>query len=419
MWGFEYFKTDPITAEISGETSLTSIIRNFTFDETVGDEMIIKSGDLSLTMDAPLPFDEDYYNWIAAYWNGELFNVYYLGFATYNYSFLEYNHKDKFYKTRIEPIQKLFYEHLSDTLVQSEITTRKWGYGLNNSMVIIDQIRIDNIAAPSFILNRWGYSLGDMLINLKSSGTKTNERGYYISDYTMPTDIKFKNNDDLPLLFRGLSDDSGVSYLTAINNTFKNHNVYWMDIFKIALLAFNCYLKVTPAIISGKLAVEFHLIPKIYISGSGTAAEWTERKKETAKYRVDGLILRGTNFEFTQGNFKSSNRIEKDIGVGDPEAQIGVDDTNLYWAAGDYLSGSGKYDILDASEQNEGYFELGLVQPYYQDMIDIGDGYNGEIRYNGEAVLSLIALAETGETIMVNQLSINDNGFAKVEGVVI
>jgi len=416
-WSFEYFRTDPLDAEIDGNQSINSIIRRFSFEETVGDEFENKAGDLSLMMIDLLPYNGSYYNWLAAYYQDTLYNVYYIGSADDDLRYYEFDVKNKIYKVRLKPIQGLFYEHLRDTVIADAVQSRMWGFNLGVvAKVIIEKIR-ESSNGSSFILNRWGFSLGDILTNLQSTGDKTNQYGYYISNYSLPDDLYLKNSNDLPIIFRGLSEDESVAAGAVIASTFTDYNVSWLNIFKIAIFAFNCFLYIIPKIISGKLAIEFHFIPRIYITGTGQGATWIERKFDRFRYKIDGVHLKGINFEYSLGNIESRNLFDRDIDIGNPDTVIAQFSETLFCAGGDYISANDQYDILDDNEYNVGFFTLDLSSTYYQDMIDSGHGYSGKILFNGERVLDKLSVGS--DIFQITRLNINENNEADIEGIIL
>lgn len=415
-WSFVYFRTDYETAGVNNSQNINSIINKFNIEETVGDEFFIRSGEIALNSRSLLPFNNtpSQWNWLALYYNDILYNVYLVGHLEEDYRYTDFDVTSNLYSLRLKPIQQVFYEHLKKTIIIRNATSGFWSYNLGAAKVVIDAIREDNQSAPTFILNRWGFSLGDMLATLVSTGIMTNQFGYYISDFQLPDDLPLKDADNLPILFRGQSLDEGASASFAILETFENPGTVWLDIFKIALFAFNSFLKIVPKIIDNKLSIEFHMVPRVDITGTGSEKKWIKRKKIRYKYKIDGVRISGTNFEYTQGNWDGNNAYDKSAPIADPDTTIAFGDERLYWAAGDFLSGTGEYDILE-NDFNVGYFSTGLVQPYYDNILTDGDGYEGSIIFAGEGVLDKIEIGS--DIIQLNRITIDDEGIASIEGI--
>jgi len=414
---FTYFKTGLASASISGEVEITDIIKKATFEETVGDEFVIKSGDLSIESYEALPgdFAGDYYNWLAVYWDGTLFNVYYIGY-TENIALESYNEKTGLYKYRLISIQQRFYDDCESIIITQwdDPYVFFWGHELGqNSGIVIEDIRC---AFGVGAANRWGFSLGDMLANIKGSSSKHGFLGYYCSDYSIPGELVLKDNDNLPIIFRGRSLDESETALAAVYSTFTEQNITWMDLFKIALYTFNCFLKVNPVIISNNLSIEFHIIPKID-SGSGSAADWIERELIYRKYKVGRIQLTLENKEFNYGNLYSNDAIEKGIDISDPNEEIAADNDTLYFAAGLYNESTDDYDIRGEGVDplNVGFINDDNFEEYYSPMITEGDGYSGRIRFNNEKPLDKISFDST--VIQLLRLSIDEAGFAAIEGI--
>lgn len=418
-WEFKYFRGN-YNGVIDYWEPVTGIMSDFSFEETVGDEFYIKAGDLSLSMLEPLPFvtSAGTHNWLAVYWNGVLYNVYHIGsYLIYDKSFEEKDDKKNLYKTRLPSIQNFFFKNIRDFSVNYQVISEGWSYNLSNAKVVISELRIDEAPATK-LDDRWGFSLGDMLANID---LKTNSFGYRINGYSIP--LPMKNEDNLPILFRGRSLDSSDTEANAVHYTFEDYDVKWKDIFETALYARNAFLKITPAFSSGdtQLDVRFDIIPKVS-AGSQTAieVEWRERKKTLYKYQIKGVKIDGSNFEYTQGNIFGDNIFSRSLPIGNPPQQISASDENLYLAEGDYNSGSGEYEILDSgwpAGNNVGWWKEANIESYYEDMISAGHGYDGEVTFDGEKPLDQTLIGS--ERIQFTSVRFNKRRIANVEGAVI
>jgi hypothetical protein len=418
---FKYFRTEDDGEIISEEFIDDSIIQGTDFDETVGDEFWIKSSDLNIETIGILPFTGSLppkKHWIAVYINDMLFNVY----QHPELKYLSYDKKNNRFKYRLYAIQKIFYDHLDSTVLQYSNTATDWNYNLPSAILAIKEISVkDESGTPLSILNRAGFSFGDMLISLIN---KHNEYGYVIDGVTHP--VLYYPSDDLPILFRGLSKDISESAETKINFTFYEDggdifHVTWMDIFKLAIFGFNAFLKVQPRIENDYLSISIFLIPKINADLDGfatTKVQWIERRQVMEKYKLDGISLNGKNFNYSQGDDRG-NVLVRSVKVADYDQPIAGEDKTLYWAAGDFDSGVSKYDLVNP------YFASGLVNPYYEDMITSGNGWEGKAFINyfigsTENLLSTLTQVKIGdETVQINTMRFGADGVADVEGIVI
>lgn len=406
-YSFRFLETD-LVGTITQDVPLTVIPQNTSLYETVGDERFLESGDLSFQLIDPLPFvAASGRKWVAVYWDGTLYNVYR---AIQDYEKLD--EKRNIYKaSRLESIQSTFFNDLKTTRIHKTIPSAEdWSFNLTAAKVVIAQIRTNNELAPSYITDRWAFSIGNMLSNMVG---KSDNSAYEINSLSHP--LPLKNQNVLPILFRGQSKDSGESEGTAVSFTFDKMD--WIEVFKIALYSYNCYLRVTPLISGGKLKIDIDMLSKKQTDTSGaTPVTWLERERINRQYRIDGVRISGGNFEFTQGG-GGDYVFSQSVPVSDPEAQIGGTDETLYWAAGDYVSASGKYDILDASNQNTGFYETGAIEPNYSGMITQNDGLTGQILFSGQKPLDKIQSGS--DVIQLTHVQTNRFGVAKVKGIIL
>ncbi|MCB0297476.1 MAG: hypothetical protein KDG51_20040 [Calditrichaeota bacterium] len=416
-----YFKTGIFSCTVSANADITNITNKINIEDVVGDEFTIKSGDLSLETYNEISgdFGGSYHNWVAVYWDAALVNVYYMG-SSENVALESHNDKTGKYKYRLISIQQVFYDALGNTGISDPAGAvggfREWGYELAaNSALEIQEIKTSDSTSETA---RFGYSLFDIIANLKgTSTTKSNYMGFYCSDYSFQTPMILKDSDALPILFRGQSypfDLTPANYFAAINGTFDGVN--WLDIFKIAMYYFNCYLLVVPAI-GTYLTIEYRFVSKTDESASGSAATWIERQLVYRRYRCQGAKLNFGDTELSLGNIQSDDTIGLSLDISDPNEDIDAENTTLYLAKGDYNAAGPDYDILTGLGKNDGFLNGTDFQSYYSGFITGGDGYEGRIKWAGEKALDQIAFDST--TIQLIRLDIDQNGFANIEGIII
>lgn len=423
-WTFKYFKTHNTSSEVTGGyTDITDVIGDISIEETVGDEMLIKSGDIKLKLTAPLPFDNSllYRNWLGIYWNTQLYNVYYIGSGNdFDNSYLIKDEKRPEYELTLYPIQKMFFDHLKTQKIFYSAIITDWNYDLAFAKVDIEKIKIRYQQDPptyGSALNRWGFSIVDMIGQL---GQKNNGYGYVFSNPNLGN-FPIIGSDDLPIIYRGISLDQGLASLSqALAHTFSDWDVSWLDIFKLVIFGFNAYVSVKPSIGGSpeQLIVNLKIVPRINVTASSPGSpQWLERTFEKYRYRIDGVKLSGLNFEYTQGQSELGNIFSRSVDIADPEQYIpSVADDTLYWSVGDQVSGN-TYSIVDGSDNPRPYFASGLVEPYYADIISDGHGHKGEIIFQEQDTLDQVNAGS--DVIHLNKISINRLGVAKVEGIVI
>jgi len=404
------------------ENISNQVINRLSFDQTVGDEFFIKSSDMILETVGVLPQIDRIpvgNNWIAVYVNDLLFNVYqHPGQSNY----VEYNKKTGVYKYRLYAMQKVFYDHLKSTIIEYSTDSHEWNHDIPASFVTIDSITVHNGSGTPFsTLDRAGFSLGDLLGSLVSAD---NDYGYKINSMTVP--MPTKNDNDLPIIWRGLSVDIGDTDENIINLNFYENGVdifhtRWFEIFQLAVFGWNAFIKVQPVFANDDLAINIDIVPKGN-ADLGTPVEdvkWIERTRVPKKYQLDGIQLSGENFEYTQGDLDGANVFSRSIEISDYDQPIDDHDLKLYWAAGDYNAGSGKYELTAP------YFTAGLVSLAYDNMISAGNGFEGKVLLiyedgGVEQVLQVLDQIVIGaETMQINTIRGDASGRASIEGIVI
>lgn len=424
---------------ISNETEMTDIVADWNIDETVGDQNFVQAGDVSLkhfsTLKTGQVIGPPIRHWLtiqaSSVFGQDVYNVY----AVPDNGYDELNHKTGIYSSRLKSIQSLFYEDLATAEINAVGTTASdWGSSLDNSIVSIENIRVKNSnGAYSTTLNRGGFSLADMVKQLSG---KHGDRHYRINTVNM-TNIPDLNNDNLPVIFRGTGYDTGLNTAAEIvdytfykdDATGDPRRVYWKAIFEKIVFAFNSFIAARGSIedLGGgnyRLNLGLDIKPKINISASGAVGkDFSELNFIREKFRLDGVTLKGKNFEYVQGLEKGGNRLERSIEIADPDVEVEAFDENLYWSVGDYSNttqaGYPQYNVLDGIGENRPYFKSGLVQPFYSGMIGGAAGYNGKFDFNMERPLDHILINLNGQTIQINRVQIGVDFLAQVEGILI
>jgi hypothetical protein len=193
------------------------IINKFTVDETVGDELYLKSGDLLLETFTELTHNGSYENWIFFYINDDLFNVYYYEDETG----VELDQKRNKYRYRFISIQQKFYNDANATDLQANTSdTDYWNYGLNSIAVAIHSLAVtDGDGDGNTFTGRWAFPIGLMLDGLSG---KTNDYNYEIDtiDHNIPV-IGY----EIPVVWRGRGIKDSESDFNAITDTFNYHSI--------------------------------------------------------------------------------------------------------------------------------------------------------------------------------------------------
>ena len=400
------FDTSPIS-EISNLTELTDIrIDDIKFDQSVGDEMWLESGELTIeTFSAITAAD-----WIALYINDILAEV-------FSFRQVKYDEKRGKYTYNLYPIQKTFMDDLAETLINHSADTEDWCYDLPDSEVTIasfDVLDGDGVTQSGTDIS--GYQ---PLRMVKAMVGKSQRIGYHIFaanfDGASITDSAIKGT-----LIRGTGVLTSDTDQNKINGTFStdgtnDFDVNWMQIFKLLVYSYNAFIKVTPVIVSGspdKLGIIIDITPRIYVT-AGTAITdviFSERVLINNKYKISGVLISGRNFEYKQRNWDSPAALNRDVDVYDytiPEPDYAI---ALY-----YRGWTSSLPFFDGGWP---------VADYYTDIISTGHGYEGkcQIVYNdgSEKILTVLdQVSFDGTTIMLTRLSLGMGSLADYEGIII
>lgn len=433
------FNTDK-DGDVSDHEELTDIVADFNVDETAGDERFIKASDLQLSHFSPIPrmaipgVTTSY--WVAlktgTTFYADTYNVYAVPADGYD----EYDHKTGIYTTRLRSVQSILFQKMADKLIRSEtVESGDWNYGLSSAIASIIDLKYMLASGYSTELsNRAGFSVGDMLKNLEN---KHDDTGFTITSINLVGINRFTSHD-VPLIFRGDSDS--VILKTAaelIDATFYQHpvddtlyEIKWKSIFELAAFMLNAFIYAIPRVgdsfPSTDLELDIYIQPKINFSASSWSSPgWSERKYHRDKYRLDGVTLRGKNFEFVQGLDSGGARVERDLFASDPTVAVdsGDAENHFYFVVSDYnnatQSGYPEYNIQDGSSEVRAYFSSGLVEDYYVDMIGDGKGYSGKVDFNGQRPLDILETTPGGDVIQINRVQFGVDEIVTVEGPVV
>jgi hypothetical protein len=413
------------SGRIISSVNTIDLLGNFAIKQTLGDENCIKSGEIEFSHRNPWP--ETSGQWLLIYWDGELLDAYKIS-APYTEKNLKGPYK---YSSQLQSVQGYFFDSLKAELVNymDEGTGyEELGYSLSHGLSEgAAQLNIQEIAirygtgAYGSALDRVGFSLGDMITSLVGNGNK----------YFKILEINFdhcpmKWEDHIPILFRGESRDYVIATdAEKIAWTFFDYGVSWLDIFKLAIYGFNSFLRVQPIIVDNYFVVAVDFLPKIGITSyTPIKPQWKNCKRKLYEYMLDGVHLYSTindvdndpSFDYVQGDLDGSNVLERGVDVADKDAAIAISSEVLYWADARIY---GPITPPDCGIAN-GYFNSGLVEPWYDKMVTDGHGYSGTIRYSGERAGDVLT-APDGKNILVNECVIkkNDGAKADIKGIAI
>jgi hypothetical protein len=200
-------------------SNIVTIFNDISVNETVGDELYLKAGDLVLKRYGALQSSVGgYKEWIALYIDDILFNIYEFDENAY-----EQDQKRGIYTYRFKSIQKKFFENIENHQMYQDNTTTDYNYGLSNiAQKLYDLSVKKGDGIYSTFTQRWGFPIGSVLDGLEG---KHNDYGYQVGTVTHP--MKLPNGTyDLPFLWRGMGVPDNVSDRMAINETFYVQKYY-------------------------------------------------------------------------------------------------------------------------------------------------------------------------------------------------
>lgn len=418
---FEWFNIDS-SGLIQNSTIIdNSVIRKFSLECNAGDEYKIRNGDLVLEHKNQLPKTGSS-RWVAVWFDDFLIDVFY---QPWN-GFEEYDYKAGIYKSRLPSFQQIVFENLSKIYIGYSTDTDTYNYYLPNAAVIVDKLKMK---PGLYLSNAYVFSPIDMLRECIALSGAKNGLNFSFNGMTVDGDIPSIQDldNDVCAIWRGTSS---ATFQTAADKL-GNGQLTWFNIIELIQFLYNCFIHISanitisPRYLNGGIRVT----PRInFTPGGGYAQEeirYTELKKVLKKYKIDGVRISGSNFEYLQGATYGSI-FEKSFDIYDPDDTTDVtqNESRLFWADADYDSGIGKYKILDASNNNKPYSTSGLLLPYYAGLITSGDGFEGsfvyELIYNGNVLVRVLNLLEIYTQIaLINRLVVDQDNVASFDAIII
>lgn len=419
-WTAKIIETDSV-GTVNSETAYSDILGDFNLEQTLGDEMHLKAGDISLEHRSALNYCTfnigDPYYWLAMYYESVCVDVFRID-RPYAEKDLK---KSNRFKSRLSSLQKIVWEDLSRAVINFDSDPEDYSYNANNAAVDIDTVSIRySTGVYGSTANRYGFDLAELVRRLGGSGANF----YNINSINILADVpEWTDTDNRPILWRGesLYVPSYTAY-EAMDFTFGDHNITWKDVLSWLVFAYNLFVVVVPSI-GTKLQVELQFYPKSGYSGvAGSTPSWRELKLHDQKFRLDGVKIQSgvqsysgqPSFIYTQGS-QSGKVYEREVPIADVDEKHAGNEDVLYWAAG--ANAGSSVDILDGSGDNRPFFSEGLVETRYDGMIRSGDGIEGEARYNGERAGDIVNA--DSYVAQLTRVSVNKAGFAQMEGVVL
>jgi hypothetical protein len=405
------FSTDE-DGQVNYLTTLNDVnIKNIRYEQTVGDEMWLESGELTIETNNEIVITPSFADWIGLYINDILTEV-------FSFRQVEYDEKYGKYTYNLYPIQKTFITDISNTLVVYSTDSFSWNYNLSSALA----------AMASFsVLDGDGNTQTGTLVSgfqplkmIKAMLNQHNDYGYYIYATNFDGSTITATATDKGTLIRGTGVLTSESFQNKLNKTFStdgttNFDINWFQIFKIISLSYNAYIKITPFIDGfDVLGITIDITPRENVSAGSAISDvvFSERVKINNKYQIDGVLLTGENFEYKLSNWQSPNTYERDIEIHDytePEADYAI---ALY------------YQGTPAGTGPPWFSSGGDADAYYSGLVSTGHGYEGKcaIIYNDGAEKLLKVLDQvtfSGTNIMITRLKVGVSELADYEGIII
>lgn len=391
-----------------------AIIREVNFEETVGDEKFLQSGNLELVTTEELSgviSIPTYWVWFAVYIDSILYNVYYGGYGTTHPEFVEYDEKTGFYKYNLQPIQGLVYAAAKENYINE---SSGWGSGIDSSCYAqFESITAkDGSGGSATVDDAYAFLVAGLLDAL--SGIAYD--GFEFD--TISHDIMPAENNGAVFLVRGLGLESATDLA---ENYFENYGFTYHDLFRLVALGTNSFIRVVPEIDGGFLKISLSFVTKSSQSSySAISGEtWTERKVIPGKFKVDGVVLSGTNFTYGNGDITGNDVIEADLPVSDIDVAEEDYITTLYMF-------TATYNEVTGYAQDENYFIADNLDDYYDDLVEQLDGYEGKLllKYNDgtDKLLKVLDQLNFNSTVYIqlSRISFTSlSGICSIEGVVI
>lgn len=429
-WTYKFIGVDN-NGKILSDDAASGIIGDFSLEQTIGDEFVVQSGDVSIKHTNDLPFTSlggpsKYF--LGFYWNDVLYDAFRIK-RGFDKKSLKYSTK---YESRLQSIQKSFFEDAAAIVIaDGSGDSTSWNYNVQNAVKTITELGyIDAGGTAQFFTDgRYAFALPPLLRTLGDHDAHS-DKGYRLKALTCPGP-EF-NENDMPFLYRGASS---TVLATAISATFYDKNITWFDMLKLACIIFNAFIFAKPVIYSiggdDHLGIEIFILPRTVFSGTPATAIWLDSNFNLERLNVLGVRLsssiQGTSvyrpnlpiFEWTYGDVSSKNIHEKTVDLGDAAVPFSDPENTLFLVAGDYISS--EYDILSAPDTPELYFQDTYILSYYEDLIDVSCAVDGKIRFSGERCGDIVTVPGSiaGITIQVNKLNPQKSGKASISGITV
>ena len=196
----------------------------------------------------------------------------------------------------------------------------------------------------------------------------------------------------------------------------------WDEFFEIVSVGWNAYIAIIPKIESSTLKIDIKIIPRIELTASGqiSVVSWSERKLIKEKYKIDGVAIAATNYTFIDGDDKG-HLMSKSVNLGERGQPNSNNETDLHIGITQYY-GSGGYDYTNPDDFFYKSGGTAFIEPWYEDMIGAGDGYEGTalILYNDgsdKILKTLDQLTFSSIDVQITSLRIMKNFMAKISAI--
>jgi hypothetical protein len=418
---FKHIKTTPQGVIHSSTEIDKSIIRDFFIEQSVGDELVLKSGEITLSMRQHIFPDDSFFNWIAVYLDDILLDVYSLPADG------KPNKRDDKFNTEVlelSSIQLKFLNECKYTRIQYTSDTDMWNYVVANCKTMVNQLVLKKPGEENYTTN--APCCVFPLFALLGALTGTNNKiGFEIGKVSHDQDILFH---DVIMLWRGGSKGQNATPDELITWTFygsaandRYWYITWLDLFKWASVATNCFIAVRPRIEDSVLKSDIKLIPKINISPSGglTGIRWFEREWIKNKFQIQGVQIEGKNFKYDLGSVNGNKVFRRSFDIADYNRE----NEDYFWdfclSQAEFNNSNNRYDNVNP------YFASGLPNNYYNNMITAGHGYEGNVKVqhldgSTEKVLKLLDVIQVNSNYcLVNNLFIDERGYANIEAIIL
>jgi hypothetical protein len=429
-WSYKFIGVDN-HGKILTLDDVSGIVGDFSLEQSIGDEFIVSSGDISIKHNSDLPFTSlggPSKYWLGFYWNNVLFDAFRIK-KGFDKKSLKFSNK---YESRLQSIQKSFFEDAEAIVVKDDSSdATSWGYNVINAAYVVGELgywyKSGTTWTPYFYTDgRYAFGLPPLIRSIGDHNAH-NDKGYRLASLTCPGPAFVEN--DMPFLYRGASSTVRA---TAIQAAFETPGVTWFDILKLTSIIFNAFIRVKPKVydIGGDdhLGVDIEILPRSVFSGSPSEFTWLDanfdfNKLNVAAVKIASEINSPTYnrpvFEWSYGDLLSKNIQDKTLTIANPTVDGAIEDNanNLFLVAGDWISG--EYDVMEDTEKPEIYFKDAYLLAWYEDLIDSAYGVDGEIRFNGEQCgdIATVPGSLAGLIVRTNKLTIKKSGKATISGI--